>query len=270
VIPVPGPATALGGRALPGALFGLSIALVGPSALAQGAANSKTGAPWSYSGERGPEHWASLTSDYAQCGTGQFQSPIDIRSVDRIPYIPLVFRYRSQSLDLVNDGNGVQLLVPPGSELRLRGNVYALTEVDFHVPGEHRVNGVGSSGEIHFIHRDALGRPVIVAVRVQAGFRYNSILGRIIDYLPMVPGERVALPQVGVNPLFLLPSERDYFSYTGSLGSPPCSEPVLWFVLAHPLEIDADLIRTIARATGSNARPVQPLNGRRVQFAPRD
>ncbi|MGE5155645.1 MAG: carbonic anhydrase [Bdellovibrio bacteriovorus] len=259
-------------KALACALLGVLLALGGwgRSAYGQGPANTGAPAPWSYSGEQGPERWASLSPDYAQCAAGRLQSPIDIGSVERIPYSPLVFRYRSQSLDLVNDGYGVHLLVPPGSELRLRGDVYTLTEVHFHVPGEHRINGVGSSAEIHFIHRDARGRPVIVAVRVQAGRRFNSILARITDSLPMMPGEQVAQTRVGVNPLFLLPSERDYFTYTGSLGSPPCSEPVLWFVLAKPLEIDADLIRTIARATGANARPVQPLNGRPVYFAPRD
>lgn len=269
---MPSMAMARRGQPLPFVLLGLFLVLAISLRLAhaKGPAMAAATTPWSYSGERGPEHWASLTPDYAQCASGQLQSPIDIRSVDRIPYSPLVFRYRSQSLELVNDGYGVHLLVPPGSELRLRGDVYTLTEVHFHVPGEHRINGVGASGEIHFIHRDALGRPAIVAVRVQAGRRFNSILARITESLPMMPGEHIALPQVGVNPLFLLPSERDYFTYTGSLGSPPCSEPVLWFVLAHPLEIDADLIRTIARATGANARPVQPLNGRQVYFAPRD
>lgn len=266
------PTVARRGQVLAYALLGLLLALSGGGGLAfgQGTATANTAVAWSYSGERGPEQWASLAPDYAQCASGRLQSPIDIRSVERIPYIPLVFRYRSQPLALVNDGYGIHLLSEPGSELRVRGDVYPLTEVHFHVPGEHRVNGVGTAAEIHLIHRDALGRRVIVAIRVQAGRRVNSILARIIENLPMFPGEQVQLRQVGVNPLFLLPSERDYFTYTGSMGSPPCNEPVLWFVLAHPLEIDVDLIRTLARATGSNARPVQPINGRPVYFAPRD
>ncbi len=266
------PAIAGRGHPLTFLVLGVVLALGGSGRLAHGQGLSKAGAviPWSYSGERGPDQWASLAPDYAPCATGRLQSPIDIRSVERIPYTPLVFRYRSQPLALVNDGYGVHLLSEPGSELRVRGDAYPLSEVHFHVPGEHRVNGVGTAAEIHLIHRDALGRPIIVAIRVQAGRRVNSILARIVENLPMLPGERVQLRQVGVNPLFLLPSERDYFTYTGSMGSPPCSEPVLWFVLAHPLEIDVDLIRTLARATGSNARPVQLINGRPVYFAPRN
>ncbi len=223
--------------------------------------------PWAYAGERGPEHWAELSPRYERCATGQLQSPIDIRSVQRIAYTPLMFQYRSQSLELVNDGYGVHLLVPPGSELHVDADAYALTEVHFHVPGEHRVNGRAAAAELHLIHRDARGRQAIVAVPVNAGPRVNSTLKRIVERLPSMPGERALYRHLGINPVFLLPSERDYYSYTGSMASPPCSEPVLWFVLANPLQIDAEQIRGIARATGANARPVQPLNGRTVYAA---
>ena len=254
--------------------LGLAAALLalagGVAPLGQTWAAGKPGveeAPWSYSGERGPEHWSKLSPAYERCATGQLQSPIDIRSVERVPYTPLVFKYRSQSLEAVNDGYGVHLLAPPGSELRIRGDAYFLTEVHFHVPGEHRVNGQAAAAEIHLIHRDAQGRQAIVAVPVRDGKRNNSTLTRIIDHLPLLPGERVLYRNLGINPVFLLPSERDYYSYTGSLGTPPCSEPVQWYVLAYPLELEAEQIRSLARATGANARPVQPLNGRSVYAA---
>src|SRR5262245_60253193 len=35
-------------------------------------------AHWTYGGEDGPEHWASLSPAYAACGQGHFQSPIDL------------------------------------------------------------------------------------------------------------------------------------------------------------------------------------------------
>ncbi len=253
--------------------LGLAAALLvltgsaAPLAQGRGGGEPEVPVPWSYAGERGPEHWGELSPAYERCAKGQLQSPIDIRTVQRIPYTPLMFQYRSQSLEAVNDGYGVHLLAPPGSELHVRGDAHVLTEVHFHVPGEHRVNGRAAAAEIHFIHRDAQGLQVIVAVPVSAGRRVNSSVARIIDRLPLVPGERVLYRHVGVNPVFLLPRERDYYTYTGSLGSPPCSEPVLWYVMVHPLELDAEQIRAIARATGANARPVQPLNGRPVYAA---
>lgn len=254
-------------RALvPGWVLGMIlVGLCGPMTLDAADTRIQSGLPqWSYSGASGPEHWGSLSPAFETCGSGQSQSPIDIRGAQSVPYEPLMFRYRSQPLEAFNDGRGVHVLSPPGSELRVRGESYRLIEVHFHVPGEHQINGRAAEAEIHFVHRDAQGGWLIVAVPVRAGRRVNSTLLRIVERLPALPGERVVYQQVGINPVFLLPTKRDYFSYSGSLETPPCTEPVLWFVLAHPLELDGDQIRGIARVTGVNARPVQPLNGRRV------
>lgn len=224
---------------------------------------------WSYSGQRGSEHWGELAPAFDACSQGAVQSPIDIRSAQRIAYVPLMFQYRSQPMEAFNDGNGVKLMVPPGSELRIRGESYDLIEFHFHVPGEHRIEGVGAAAEIHLVHRGPRGERMIVAIPVRAGRRNNSILGRIVDRLPMHPGQRVRASRVGINPLFLLPSQRDYYIYDGSLEVPPCTEPVRWIVMAHPLEVEAEQVQRLARATGANARGVQPTNGRAVYLAAR-
>lgn len=219
---------------------------------------------WSYSGPRGPEHWGELDTAYRLCAAGELQSPIDIAETQRLAYIPLLFRYRSQLLEAENTGRGVRLISPPGSALVIRGQAYDLAEFSFHAPGQHRFQGVPAEAEIHLLHRDNQGGHAIVAVRLRAGERENRILNRILDYFPMRTGERVRLRQVGINPLFLLPVERSYYRYTGSLVTPPCTEPVLWLVFREPLEVSAAQIQRIAQATGTNARPVQPLNGRPV------
>ena len=82
--------------------------------------------------------------------------------------------------------------------------------------------------------------------------------------MPPVGGQSYYGRQVGINASFLLPPERGYYSYMGSLTEPPCTEGVEWFVLTEPLEVDVSYIRRLARVVGSNARPVQPLNGRPV------
>lgn len=221
---------------------------------------------WSYSGERGPEHWGTLSPAYAACAEGELQSPIDIRDAQPMPFEPLVFQYRSQPMVAEFDGRLLRLLSPSGSELRLRGERFALEEVHFHVPGEHQIKGVSADGEIHFVHRGRAGRQLIVAVRVIAGRRPNTVLARVLDDLPASPGDRVRRGQVGINPLFLLPADKSHFTYTGSMDTPPCSEPVTWMVMAQPLELEAGQVRKLARLTGSNARPVQPLNGRGVLY----
>jgi carbonic anhydrase len=237
----------------------LVAGLAGPGALAEDGQ-----IPWSYEGDRGPEHWAELAPGLAICAQGQLQSPIDIRSAQRLPYVPLAFQYRSQVLEAVNDGLGVYLPIPPGSELHIRGESFPLREIHFHVPGEHRINGVGAAAEIHLVHEAGEGSQLVVVVPVSPGGRGNATLGRIVERLPLLPGEQVHYRQVGINPLFVLPTNRTYFSYTGSLATPPCSEPVSWILLADSVELAPELLARLVQAAGRNARPVQPLNGRPV------
>lgn len=237
-----------------------------PSSLAAAAPDDAddAGPYWSYSGETGPAHWGALSSAYSKCQMGKAQSPIDIHQTQRVAYTPLSFQYRSQLFEAVNTGTGVHVISPPGSALLIRGEAFDLAELDFHAPGEHRFNGVLPEAELHLVHRDRRGGHVMVAIPLMAGQRENRILSRILDYFPMKAGEHVRHRQVGVNPLFLLPSNRSYFRYTGSLATPPCTEPVLWLVFEQPLEVSRSQIERIQRAVAPNSRPVQPLNERTV------
>jgi carbonic anhydrase len=235
---------------------------VGIGPVLAGPAPADTG--WTYEGDRGPEHWGALSPAYAACSEGRLQSPIDIRDAQPIPYEPVVFRYRSQPLEVVHDGRMIRLLSPPGSELRLRGQTFALLEVHFHVPGEHRIDGEAGAAEIHFLHRGSQGRLLVVAVRAHAGRRVNSVMARLLDHLPGRAGATSRFSNVGINPLFLLPGDKSYFAYTGSLCAPPCTEPVTWLVMGEPLELETGQVRALAQVAGNNARPIQPLNGRGV------
>ncbi|RNE92826.1 carbonic anhydrase [Marichromatium sp. AB32] len=225
--------------------------------------------PWDYVGDAGPEHWGELDPSFATCAEGRSQSPIDIRGARRIVYTPLLFRYRSHLLELVNTGRGIRLLTPPGSALVIRGSAYDLSYVDFHVPGEHRIEGERYDAELQLVHHDRQGGHAVVAVGLRAAERDNRIFERILDHLPARPGERTRHRQIGVNPLFLLPLDRGYFRYHGSLTQPPCRESALWLVFGEPLEVGVRQLQRLRAVIGENARPVQPRNGREVLALPR-
>jgi len=218
---------------------------------------------WAYDGEKGPEHWADLSPEFAAC-KGERQSPINLSGGRRMQYSPLTFRYRSNALSVQNDGRSVRVDVSPGSSLIAGGHEYQLTGFHFHVPGEHQLNGAPADMELQLEHVDRQGRVVVVAVPMNVGRRMNSTLSRIWDHIPGGAGERFYGRQTGINPRFLLPNDHSYFSYVGSLTEPPCSEGVEWFVLAKALEVDGSYVQKFLRAVGPNARPVQPLNGRAV------
>jgi carbonic anhydrase len=226
---------------------------------------AKTEAPnWGYAGEQGPVHWGDVSAQYATCKEGKAQSPIDIRYGQRTDYRPLSFHYRSDTLAVTNDGHGIQVDSGPGSFLVVNGHEYALQHFSFHAPSEHRIQGARADMELHLVHRDAKGKIAVVAVLMRAGRRTNSTFTRIADAMPQAPGESFYGRQVAINPLFLLPPERSYFSYPGSLTTPPCTEGVDWFVMAEPVEVDAGLVARFRQLMGENARPVQPDNARPV------
>ena len=158
----------------------------------------------------------------------------------------------------------IRVETPPGSYMSVGGHRYQLEGFHFHVPGEHRIEGVAPDMELHLEHRDQQGRIAVVAVFMRVGRRMNSILSRIWDHLLAMQGRRFYGRQMGINPRFLLPGDQSYYAYVGSLTEPPCTEGVEWFVLAKPVEIDRSYVHRFLRAVGPNARPLQPLNGRAV------
>ncbi|MEA3641051.1 MAG: carbonic anhydrase family protein [Lamprobacter sp.] len=222
---------------------------------------------WSYSGERGPSHWADLNASYAGCASGLLQSPIPIETAATFfqPCTPLRFRYRSSSLHLVNDGNALRLGYDRGSFLVIDGLSYELVELRFHVPGEHAIDGRIWDGEIEFIHGNNRGDLLIVSVLIEAGNRANQTLRRILDNAPLLAGKNAHGRNIGVNAVFLLPTRRSYFRYDGSTTRPPCEEGVRRYVMESPLEIAASDLARLAQVTSSNARPLQPLGARRIE-----
>ena len=63
----------------------------------------------------------------------------------------------------------------------------------------------------------------------------------------------------------LLPSSLAYYTYSGSLTTPPCTEGVQFFILKEPVTIAAKQLATFVKLYPLNARPVQPLNGRVIK-----
>ncbi len=219
--------------------------------------------PWAYSGDNGPDRWASLSPKYAACG-GQQQSPIDLSGATVVPFSPLSFHYRSNPLHIINTGNQLLLHYQPGSYLIANHHPYELKEVHFHSPGEHVIRGTVADLELHLVHQDERGRFAVVAVPVRVGIRRNSTLMRIAERLPPVDLQGYYARRRGINAVFLLPVKKTYFRYLGSLTHPPCTEDTIWFVFDHPLEIDAGDLQRFRQVLGRNARPLQPRNGRQV------
>ena len=246
------------------ALRFLLMAVLGMGA-ATGAMGQLAGADWTYYGKRGPEHWSRLDPAYAACSKGREQSPVDIRGAKVDPALkPIEFHYLSGPVTVVNTGRTVRVDVTPGSYIVAGGVRYELTEFHFHHPAENAVNGKLADLSANLLHKSADGQTAIVEVRMNEG-RTNGVLAALWPSLPRAG----ATAKIGeaVNPMGLLPADRSFYSFPGSLTVPPCTEGVHWFVMQREVELSGDQLQAIATLYPDNARRLQPTHGRKVAMS---
>ena len=264
--------------------FGLAIAVAlaaaagwqSPAASAQ--ANAAHGheaheAHWSYadgSGEVGPARWGELPGN-GTCSVGTRQSPIALVSSGPGAATPATspldaFTYKPSRISLVNNGHTVQQDYDPGSSVSEAGVAYTLRQFHFHAPSEHTLDGQSFPLELHLVHLDAAGKPaLVVGVLVKEG-RSNPAFDALFARLPQHSGEKIEPAGGKVDAAKILPANRSFFDYDGSLTTPPCSEGIRWRVMRQPIEMSAaqiQVFRSIAHLAHTN-RPIQPANGRDV------
>jgi carbonic anhydrase len=220
---------------------------------------------WGYTDDTGPEHWGDLAPEYQTCKTGQAQSPIDITQAVPAAVSFIGFRYRSAPLSVINNGHTIQVSYPPGSYLVLGRKSYQLKQFHFHAPSEHSVFGRRADMSAHLVHEAPDGELAVVAVAMNIGRRPNREVARIWRAMP-AKAAREHHERVSINAARLLPTRRSYFSYMGSLTTPPCTEGVRWVVMKEPITVSSQQVDLFKAVIGDNARPVQPLNGRVVYF----
>jgi len=219
---------------------------------------------WSYEGSTGPDHWSKLKPEFAACGAGKRQSPIDIQDGARLELEPIKFDYRPAPLRIVDNGHTVQINYAEGSSISISGVRYDLKQFHFHKPSEERVNGKLYDMVAHLVHQSADGRLAVVAVLMEGGAQ-NDFLAAVWPYLPLEAGRETALSDVTIDVTTLLPESRAYFAFMGSLTTPPCSEGVLWLVMKTPVAISPGQVAVFGKLYRMNARPVQAGNGRLIK-----
>lgn len=235
------------------------VALV-PFACAQ---ETKPAPHWTYSGAEGPKNWGNIEPDYQTCKMGHQQSPIDIRDAKKQALPPIQFDYKPATLKIINNGHSIQINYPPGSFITVGDKKYELKQFHFHHPSEEHINGKGFDMVAHLVHADSDGKLAVVAVLLKKGSA-NAMLAKIWGHLPSSEGPESEVSGVEVNPSALLPAETGYYTFTGSLTTPPCSESVTWFVLKKPSEISSAEIEAFAKIFPRDARPIQPTYGRAI------
>ena len=222
------------------------------------------------------------------------QSPIDIVIGDvqeSEVLIDLSFT-RWESLvngNFNNTGHSVQFTPTNGDTATVENHqgTYEVQQFHFHwgsedgVGGsEHRVNGDQFDAELHFVTlkrgetADSDAGDAFSVVAVFFDIDSNAEVTGIWEQLmPMPTGNGATISVTNLRYSDLLPDNRDYYYYEGSLTTPLCNETVQWFVLKEPISIPAAVVASFRRVVEDdlgtllteNFRDAQALNGRTVQ-----
>lgn len=238
----------------------------------------------------GPNFWGELDPAFRTCGavlepdgpfveTGKKQSPIDIVKPTPAALLPLVFQYKRTPLVVENNGHAIEVPYEKGSILRIGQDTYELLQFHFHAPSEHTVADKSSDMEVHLVHRNFMGDLAVVGILINAcdpkkdrRCDPNDLVELIFANAPDLAGEETVVGAL-INGKDLLPRFTSYYTYSGSLTTPPCTEGVRWLVLKDPIQVSAatvvkfhDIISKFPTYGGypNDNRPVRPLNGRPV------
>lgn len=247
------------------------LVCVASAALVLGA-SAEEGAHWGYTGETGPAYWSRLTWDNAICEQGVHQSPIDLAAADEVKVAQLERLFgavamdvdrRAEVMSVIDNGDTVQITSDADAGVSIDGREYGLLQFHFHSPSEHTIEGRYFPLEAHFVMGNEAGQLAVMSYLFEEG-EENVDYAPIVAGLPDSTNESRRLEDLAFDVGGLKPLSGDFFVYSGSLTTPPCSEGVIWMVHADPREMSAEQLASFASVLEGNARPVQPRHIREL------
>ncbi|KAG8367867.1 hypothetical protein BUALT_Bualt16G0117300 [Buddleja alternifolia] len=227
--------------------------------------------PFNYLGRtnKGPENWAQIKPEWETCGTGKFQSPIDIfdHEVEILPslgklnktYKPAPAAIRNRGHDIMVEWRG------DAGGLIINGSEYKLLQCHWHTPSEHTLNGQSLKMELHMVHNNSQGEIAVVGILYKLGHP-DPFLEKFLEHMNSATNEGTDLGVV--DPWEIKFGSRKYFRYFGSLTVPPCTEGIVWTIIKKVRTVSIEQIRALRNAVHDgfeeNSRPTQDLKGRTV------
>lgn len=224
---------------------------------------SEKKAHWGYEGEHGPAHWGELDEHFALCFGGVNQTPIDLDNFIEADLKAIDFKYKNRGKEFLNNGHTVQVNFEPGNSITVEGKTFHLLQYHFHTPSENHIKGKSFPMEVHLVHADENNNLAVVSVMFEVG-KESAALAEILKKVPEEEGDVNSLT-AEILPAEILPENRHYYRFNGSLTTPPCSENVHWFVMKESVSISKEQLKVMEKVMHApNNRPVQPANARPI------
>ncbi|AZN36146.1 carbonic anhydrase [Iodobacter ciconiae] len=223
------------------------------------------GGHWGYEeGNTGPSSWGNMSPSFSLCTEGKEQSPINITTSYAQEMEKIKFSYGMSRITVLNNGHTIQLNIDPGSFIEIMGSKYQLLQFHFHTPSEEAIGGIRYPMVAHLVHKSEEGKLAVVAALIQQGTQDNPLIETLWDKMPSEHNETRTFDKLTYSPAALLPLDQSFYTFMGSLTTPPCSEGVRWLIMKNPLSISARQIARFRKEFPMNARPIQSINARNV------
>lgn len=223
--------------------------------------------------EKGPRHWGELKEEWAACNNGDLQSPIDL-SNQRVKVIPklgdLKRNYKLCNATVKNRGHDISLQwVGDAGSIQINGTEYKLQQGHWHAPSEHSINGRRYDLELHMVHVSPDNNIAVVGLLYKTG-QPDKFLSKMMSNITSMADKMEQRKMGVIHPRDIKMGGRKYYKYMGSLTVPPCTEGVTWIINKKIRTVSREQVKQLRLAVHDyaemNARPVQPLNLREVQF----
>lgn len=241
---------------------------------------------WSYSHI---EKWPGV------CSTGKLQSPINLLQKASTEKSFNAFQFnnydKSYPVTMKNNKHSVevrfkQLTGLPSVKGGSLPSEFILDHMHFHWESEHTIDGKRYPLELHLVHYDARHGNISEAKKMKDGLAVLGVLFNIspdddtdmqqlveiIDNIGKYPDKIVDLKDEVIPKNFLPCDTAGFYRYEGSLTTPGCDEVVIWTVFTNKQTLSTKQVKefeSIHCDEGpllKNYRPIQPLNGRRLQL----
>ncbi|EOA27729.1 hypothetical protein CARUB_v10023883mg [Capsella rubella] len=201
--------------------------------------------------ENGPSKWGKIKPEWAMCGKGDLQSPIDLTN-KRVTIVThfqkLTKDYKPCNATLINRGHDMMLRFEgegPGSFMVNGTDEYKLLQLHWHSPSEHTINGRRFALELHLVHENINGSLAVVTVLYKIG-RPDSFLRSLEKKLSVITDQSEAKKNVEmIDPKSIKIGSRKYYRYLGSLTTPPCTQNVIWTIVRKVRTVTRNQVRLL-------------------------
>ncbi|HEX8426859.1 carbonic anhydrase family protein [Hymenobacter sp.] len=217
-------------------------------------ASTPAAAAWNYENT----DWKTL--GYADCGDN-VQSPVDITTASDVKTMlpDVAYNFTLFPMKIVDNGHTVEVLNTGTNTVTVNGHTYNFVQFHFHHHSEHSVNGQAYPLEMHIVSQDPnTGTLVVLSVLFQESGTDNPFIATVFNNIPAQKAKEVQTQEM-LSLRDVLPADQHYYTYIGSLTTPPCTPGVDWVIFRQPVTISTAQLAKFAQLYPANARPTQPL-----------